>query len=84
MLTVVAVYGTSNNDPQFYRNFQSNIEILEKSSWITGGDWNGPLNFNMDTINYLHENYEKSHKQIQLMIKQLNLIDTHKEFHPHM
>ena len=38
----------------------------------------------MDAINYLHKNNEKSHKQIQLMIEQLDLIDTYREWNPHM
>jgi hypothetical protein len=38
----------------------------------------------MDAINYLHKNNEKSHKQIQLMIEQLDLIDRYREWHPHM
>jgi hypothetical protein len=49
-----------------------------------GGDWNVLLNYSRETINYLHQNNEKSHKQIHLMIEQLDLIDTYREWNPHM
>jgi hypothetical protein len=32
------------------------------SSLIIGGDWNVLLNYNRDTINYLHKHNEKSHQ----------------------
>ena len=73
-----------NDDPQLCRNLQSKIESLGSSSLIIGGDWNVLLNYSRDTINYLHQNNEKSHKQIQLMIEQLYLIDTYRVWHPHM
>ena len=76
--------GRINDDPQLYRNLQSKIESLGPSSLIIGGDWNVLLNYSRDTINYLHQNNEKSHKQIQWMIEQLYLIDTYIVWHPHM
>jgi hypothetical protein len=56
--------GRINDDPQLYRNLQSKIESLGRSSLIIGGDWNVLLNYSRDAINYLHQNNEKSHKQI--------------------
>jgi hypothetical protein len=49
---------------ELYRNLQSKIESLGNSFFIIGGDWNVLLNYSRDTINYLHQNNEKSHKQI--------------------
>ena len=78
------MYGPINDDPQLYRDMQSKIESLRNSPFRIGGDWNVLLNYSMDTINYLHQNNEKSHKQIQLMIEQLDLIDSYRVWHPHM
>jgi hypothetical protein len=78
------MHGPNNDDPQLHRNLQSKIESLGSSSLIIGGDWNVLLNYSRETINYLHQNNEKSHKQIHLMIEQLDLIDTYRVWHPHM
>jgi hypothetical protein len=53
--TLVAVYGPNNDEPQFFTNLQLKIESLDNSSVIIGGDWNGPLNYSMDTLNYMHK-----------------------------
>ena len=54
--TLVAVYGPNNDEPQFFTNLQLKIESLGNSSVIIGGDWNVPLNYSMDTLNYMHKN----------------------------
>ena len=78
------MYGPINDDPQLYRDLQRKIQSLRNSSLNIGGDWNVLLYYSRDTINYLHQNNEKSHKQIQLMIEQLDLINTYRVWRPHM
>jgi hypothetical protein len=41
--------------PQFFTNLQLKIESLGNSSLIIGGDWNVPLNYSMDTLNYMQD-----------------------------
>ena len=60
--TLVAVKGPNNDEPQFFTNLQRKIESLGNSSVIIGGDWNVPLNYSMDTLNYMHKNNEKAQK----------------------
>jgi exonuclease III len=64
--TLVAVYVPNNDEPQFFTNLQLKIESLRNSSIIIGGDWNVPLNYSMDTLNYMHKNNEKAQKQLHL------------------
>jgi exonuclease III len=47
-----------------------------------GGDWNVPLNYSMDTLNYIHKNNEKAQKQIHFMMEQLDLVDSFRELNP--
>ena len=80
--TLVAVYGPNNDEPQFFTNLQLKIESLGNSSVIIGGDWNVPLNYSMDTLNYMHKNNEKAQKQIHFMMEQLDLVDSFRELNP--
>jgi hypothetical protein len=56
----------NNDEPQFFTNLQLKIESLRNSSIIIGGDWNVPLNYSMDTLNYMHKHNEKAQKQLHL------------------
>jgi hypothetical protein len=49
-----------------------------------GGDWNVPLNYSMDTLNYMHKSNEKTQKQIHFMMEQLDLVDSFRELNPHI
>ena len=80
--TLVAVKGPNNDEPQFFTNLQHKIESLGNSSVIIGGDWNVPLNYSMDTLNYMHKNNEKAQKQIHFMMEQLDLVDSFRELNP--
>jgi exonuclease III len=80
--TLVAVYGPNNDEPQFFTNLQRKIESLGNSSVIIVGDWNVPLNYSMDTLNYMHKNNEKGQKQIHFMMEQLDLVDSFRELNP--
>jgi hypothetical protein len=46
----------------FFILLQRKIESLGNLSVIIGGDWNVPLDYSMDTLNYMHKNIEKSTK----------------------
>ena len=41
-----------------------------------------PLDYSMDTLNYMHKNNEKAQKQIHFMMEQLDLVDSFRELNP--
>ena len=80
--TLVAVYGPNNDEPHFFTNLQRKIESLGNTSVIIGGDWNVPLDYSMDTLNYMQKNNEKAQNQIHFMMEQLDLVDSFRELNP--
>ena len=80
--TIAAVYGPNTDEPTFFKRVQQNIEILGNSSVIIGGDWNVPLDYDLDTLNYVRKNNEKSQKVIHEMLEELDLVDTFRELYP--
>ena len=55
---------------------------MGNTSVIMCGDWNVPLDYNVDTLNYKNKNNEKAHDQIHDMMQELDLLDTFRELHP--
>ena len=69
--TLAVIYGPNNDDPAFFIQIQQIIESLGNSSVIISGDWNVPQQYEIDTVNYVHRNNEKSQKQIHRMMEEL-------------
>ena len=80
--TLVALYGPNSDNRQFFKNLQTSIESLGNTSVIMCGEWNVPLDYDMDTLNYKNKNNEKAHDQIHDMMQELDLLDTFRELHP--
>ena len=72
---LVAVYGPNRDDPTFYQSFQSKIEIICNTSVIIGDYWNVPLNYEIDTQNYVNKNNPKAQQKMHALMAELDLVD---------
>ena len=54
-MTIAAVYGPNEDKPAFFNTLFQYIENFGNTSIIMAGDWNVPLNYNLDTYNYKHK-----------------------------
>ena len=50
--TLINIYGPNRDNPEFYLNIKQNIERLNLTNIIWGGDWNLVINPNLDYYNY--------------------------------
>ena len=74
-VTLVAVYDPNRDDPTFNQSLQSKIEMIGNTSVIIGGDWNVPLNYEIDTENYVNKNNPKAQQKIHALMAELDLVD---------
>ena len=81
-VTLVVVYGPNRDDPTFYQNLQSKIEMIGNTSVIIGGDWNVPLNYEIDTEKYVNKNNPKTQQKIHALMADLDLIDVWRKNNP--
>ena len=81
-VTLVVVYDPNRDDPTFYQSFQSKIEMIGNTSVIIGGDWNVPLNYDIDTEKYVNKNNPKAQKKIHALMADLDLIDVWRNNNP--
>ena len=82
-LSLAALYGPNADTPSFFDNIQNKLEIIGNTSVIISGDWNVPINYSLDTLNYLHKNNQKSNEAIKKLIGGFDLIDAWRELHLH-
>ncbi len=54
------IYGPNVDDPTFFNNIETIIESMGNKSILLGGDWNVVQNFNLDTLNYKHNNNQNA------------------------
>ena len=81
-VTLAAIYGPNNDDPRFFHNIKNKLESLGNVSIITGGDWNVPQNYLLDTYKYKHQNNKNAQTAIHEMMEFLDLVDVYRQFHP--
>ena len=62
-----------------FDNIHSKLELIGNTSIVVAGDWNVPLNYTMDTCNYLHKNNIKSNEAIKKI--SFDLVDVWREQH---
>ena len=62
MITLVAVYGPNKANPEFIKNSPCKIELIGNMSIIIKGDFNIPLDYDLDILNYINKNNMKSHE----------------------
>ena len=74
-VTLVVIYGLNRDDPTFYQSLQSKIEMIGNTSVIIGGDWNVPLNYEIDTEKHVNINIPKAQQKIHTLMAELDLID---------
>ena len=67
-LSLAALYGPNADTPSFFDNIQNKLEIIGNTSVIISGDWNVPIDYSLDTLNYLHKNNQKSNEAIKKLI----------------
>ena len=68
--------------PTFFIELQDKIELIGNSSIIIGGDFNVPLQYDIDTKNYRQNNNVRANEQIMNMLPALDLHDVWRVFHP--
>jgi hypothetical protein len=74
-LTLVAICGPNDDNPNFFQSFQSTICLYENTSVIVVGDWNVAKNYDKYTINYQSENNPRAQVKVHQMMNDLDLID---------
>ena len=82
-ITLGAVYGPNTDDPIFFQNLQNKIDFMGNDTIILGGDWNVPLDYNMDTVNYRGKNNTKANQEVKSMMQNLDLVDVWREINTH-
>ena len=85
VLTLCCLYGPNTDSPNFYEEtLHHHIERLQADSEFTliGGDWNITLNQELDTHGYTHENNPKAKEKVIEFMKDKDLHDIFREFHP--
>jgi hypothetical protein len=51
-MTLVAIYGPNEDNPDFFRKLVFNINQFDNSSVIIASDWNVVQDYRVDTVNY--------------------------------
>ena len=74
-LTLVAIYGPNDDNPDFSQSLQSTICLYENASVVVVGDWNVVQHYDKDTINYRFENIPRAGIKVHRMMNDLYLID---------
>ncbi|KAJ8026875.1 hypothetical protein HOLleu_31834 [Holothuria leucospilota] len=81
-VTLVVLYGPNTDTPAFFNEVQNIIEDFNTPHCIVVGDWNVVLDTDMDSLNYLHTNNPKSRQVVHKLMKNLDLFDVWRVFHP--
>ena len=63
----------------FLNDLSSIIESIGNTTCIIGGDWNVPLSYEIDTINYLNKNNINANEAVKNMMSNLDLVDVWRE-----
>jgi hypothetical protein len=74
-MTLVAIYGLNEDNPDFLKRLLFNINQFDNLSVIIAGDWNVNQNYGVDTVNYTGEHNPKSKLEIHEMINNMDLVD---------
>ena len=68
--------------PNFFFNIQKKLDTLGTTSIILGGDFNVPLEYETDTLNYKKNNNLKANAAIKDMMSYLDLVDIYRANNP--
>ena len=79
---LINIYAPNNDSPNFFKPIAEIINSSEQPYTILCGDFNVPLNIEIDTYNYKKVNNPKARKEIREMMSNLNLSDAFRIFHP--
>jgi exonuclease III len=74
-LTLVAIYGPNEDNPDFFQLLQSKICLYQNTSVIVVGDWNVVQNYDKDTFNYQSENNPRAQIKVHQIMNDLDLVD---------
>lgn len=69
----------NKDNPKFCSQLEECVRQLGIDNIVIGGDWNVVLNFQLDCHDYKHNNSTRGQKQIDKMMKNVNLIDIWRE-----
>ena len=81
-ITLVAIYGPNEDNPDFFLELVFNINQFDNSSVIIAGDWNVVQDYRVDAVNYIGENNPKSKLEIHQIINSMNLVDVWRDKNP--
>ncbi len=73
--SLAVVYGPNRDKPSFYHDLGENIKQFKNSSVVMVGDWNIPMDYNLDTKGYQHQNNPKARESLLQMIESMELFD---------
>mgnify|MGYP000512510297 CR=1 FL=1 len=71
-IILVALYGPNDDKPEFFKSLMNKINLFDNASIIIGGDFNVPLDYDMDTLNYINKNNLNKNAKIKSILEQLN------------
>ena len=81
-INLITIYGPNTDNPGFFENFQSLLQNDAADYNIICGDFNLVLNPDLDTYNYRHLNNPNSRKAVLKIMKDNDLSDLYRYFHP--
>ena len=73
--TLAVIYGPNRDKPGFYDDLQNQVKQLNNSSVVMVGDWNIPMNYDLDTKGYQHRNNPKARDSLLQLMESLELFD---------
>lgn len=79
---LINIYAPNTDDPQFFKNIQTIVNINYAENIIIGGDWNLLLDNNLDGNNYKNVNNPNAKKEVSNLTQIYNLIDVWRHCHP--
>ena len=81
-IKLINIYAPNNDSPSFFQTIAEIINSSEQPYTILCGDFNVPLNTDIDTYNYKKVNNPKARIEIHKMMSNLNLADAFRIFNP--
>ena len=81
-INLITIYGPNNDDPNFFKDLQNNIDCTNAQYTIVCGDFNLVLDPKKDCIHYTNVNNPRARTEVLEMIKNKNLVDVYREINP--
>ncbi len=73
--SLVGIYAPNEDCPQFFKDIETQLEILGNDNILIGGDWNVVQDYTLDTLNYKQKNNPNAKTQIEETSLSFDLTD---------